>query len=67
MKKKHAWPQQGIKADSDIKEYTWGYLIEEDGKFVFDVAERPTDEEIRQRWSCYLKDEEESSDLKENG
>jgi hypothetical protein len=54
---KTAWPAQGIREDSHIDDYTWGYLsIDENGSATFDESDKPTRAEILLRWSHYVKE-----------
>lgn len=54
---KCAWPATGIREDSKLEEYDWGYLyVYTDGRLPeFRIEERPTEEEIRERWAYYLR------------
>lgn len=54
---KCAWPATGIREDSKLEEYDWGYLyVYTDGRLPeFRIEERPTEEEIRERWTYYLR------------
>ncbi len=54
METRDAWPAQGIKHNTSIDDYTWGYLVHRNGTFVFDDSERPTNAEIWRRWGGYL-------------
>ncbi len=50
------WPSQGIRTNTNIEDYTWGYLtIDENGVPHFDESTRPSDKEIMNRWKVYLK------------
>jgi hypothetical protein len=56
---KTAWPAQGIREDSRIDDYVWGYLrIDATGQAQFDDSEQPTRAEILARWSHYLKEDD---------
>ena len=49
------WPAEGIKSNSRIEDYRWGYLLQySNGRFEFDTSTRPSDEEIMQRWWFYI-------------
>ena len=54
---KCAWPATGIREDSKLEEYDWGYLyVYTDGRLPeFRIEERPTEGEIRERWAYYLR------------
>lgn len=51
---KEPWPGEGIKYDSSINDYTWGYLIVSGEKVHWDSSIRPTDDEIISRWGGYF-------------
>lgn len=53
---KHAWPATGIREESRVEDYDWGYLyIYSDGRLPeFLIEERPSEQEIRERWDHYL-------------
>lgn len=54
---REAWPAQGIRHDSSIDDYTWGYLrIDDNGSATFDESEKPSREEILLRWGHYLSE-----------
>jgi hypothetical protein len=49
------WPAQGIKSNSSIADYDWGYLrYYSDGQFDFDAHTRPSNQEIVERWGIYF-------------
>lgn len=58
LNEKVAWPSQGIHENSEIKDYTWGYLIfDGGGNAGFDISETPTKKEILARWGHLLVQE----------
>lgn len=54
---KHPWPATGIRKDSELADYDWGYLyIYGDGRPPeFRTREKPTEQEIRECWGHYLR------------
>lgn len=56
---KHTWPATGIREDTTIEDYDWGYLylyLYPDGRLPeFRLTEKPSEPEIRARWGYYLK------------
>ena len=54
---KCAWPATGIRENSKLEEYDWGYLyVYTDWRLPeFRIEERPTEGEIRERWAYYLR------------
>ena len=53
---KCAWPATGIKENTAIEDYDWGYLYFYHGDRMpdFRIDEKPSNPEIRQRWGHYL-------------
>ena len=53
---KCAWPTVGVREGTRVEDYDWGYLyIYPDGRPPeFRVSEKPTEQEIRDRWGHYL-------------
>lgn len=52
---KEAWPYSGIEKYTCIEDGDWGYLVHYRTKgLVFEPDERPTDEEILERWGSYF-------------
>ena len=53
---KCVWPAAGIRENTSIEDYDWGYLyFFEDGRLPeFSIVEKPTEKEIRERWGHYL-------------
>jgi hypothetical protein len=54
---KHVWPATGIREESRVEDYDWGYLyIYSDGRLPeFQISETPSETEIRKRWGHYLR------------